>query len=157
VRRVRNRRHYSIVQKSSLNIVTQGGRAPPKGEDMNEKQRKIVRQFIGLHNEGVRAHLRLQGMLNHNGTLPRNERAERNIESWFLSAICADNYTSFNAANADYGKVVSLEIDSFNSSSGNPVIFEFDGDAWPHLIEESWTHLREEAVDETGLYLSDIV
>ena len=117
---------------------------------MNEKQRKIVRQFIGLHNEGVRAHLRLQGMLNHNGTLPRNERAERNIESWFLSAICADNYTF-------YGEVVSLEIDSFNSSSGNPVIFEFDADAWPHLIEESWTHLREEAVDETGLYLSDIV
>ena len=102
---------------------------------MNKQQRQIVRDFISLHNSRVSKHLRSLGLLNNNRTLPRSEGAQINLERWFFDAIDFDDYTlSVTGAG---GVEVYLEIGSFDSHSGNPVIFEFDAAAWPSLLEEA--------------------
>ena len=99
---------------------------------MNEQQRQIVRDFIELHNSKVITHLRSFGLLNNNRTLPRGEGVEINLERWFFDSI------SYTLGVTDAGGVeVILEIGSFDSASGNPVIFEFDAAAWPSLFEEA--------------------
>ena len=102
---------------------------------MNEKQRQIVRDFISLHNSRVSKHLRLLGLLNNNRTLPRSEGAQINLERWFFDAIDSYDYTL--SVNDVGGVEVSLEIGSFDSASGNPVIFEFDAATWPSFLEEA--------------------
>ena len=102
---------------------------------MTKQQRQIVREFIELHNSKVSTHLRSLGLLNNNGTLPSGEGAQINLERWFFGAINSDGYT---LSVTDAGGVeVNLEIGSFDSASGNPVIFEFDAAAWPSLFEEA--------------------
>ena len=102
---------------------------------MTKQQRQIVREFIELHNSKVSTHLRSLGLLNNNSTLPSGEGAQINLERWFFGAINSDGYT---LSVTDAGGVeVNLEIGSFDSASGNPVIFEFDAAAWPSLFEEA--------------------
>jgi len=102
---------------------------------MTKQQRQIVREFIELHNSKVSTHLRSLGLLNNNGTLPSGEGAQINLERWFFDVINSDNYT---LRVTDAGNVEAyLEIGSFYSHSGNPVIFEFDAAAWPSLFEEA--------------------
>jgi hypothetical protein len=102
---------------------------------MNKEQREIVRDYISLSHRRVSTHLRSLGLLNNNSTLPRGEGAQINLERWFFGAINSDNYT---LRVTDAGDVeVYLEIGSFDSASGNPVIFEFDAAAWPSLFEEA--------------------
>ena len=102
---------------------------------MNKQQRQIVRDFISLHNSRVSKHLRSLGVLNNNRTLPRGDGAQINLEHWFFDAIDSCDYTlSVTGAG---GVEVTLEIGSFDSASGNPVIFEFDAAAWPSLLEEA--------------------
>jgi len=102
---------------------------------MNKEQREIIRDFISLSHSRVSTHLRSLGLLNNNGTLPRSEGAQINLERWFFDSINSENYT---LSVDDAGGVgVNLEIGSFDSRSGNPVIFEFDAAAWPSLFEEA--------------------
>lgn len=102
---------------------------------MKQQQRKIVRDYINSQHKRCSEHLRSLGLLNNNGTLPRSEGSQINLERWFFDAINSDNYT---LSITDAGGVeASLEIGSFDSSSGNPVIFEFDAAAWPDLLEEA--------------------
>tara|TARA_R110000824_G_scaffold354291_2_gene541398 strand:+ start:150 stop:887 length:738 start_codon:yes stop_codon:yes gene_type:complete len=102
---------------------------------MNKEQREIVRDYISLSHRRVSTHLRSLGLLNNNSTLPRGEGAQINLERWFFGAINSDNYT---LRVTDAGDVeVYLEIGSFDSASGNPVIFEFDAATWPSLFEEA--------------------
>ena len=99
---------------------------------MNEEQRQIVRDYISLSHRRVSKHLRSFGLLNNNRTLPRGEGVEINLERWFFDSI------SYTLGVTDAGGVgVNLEIGSFDSHSGNPVIFEFDAAAWPSLFEEA--------------------
>ena len=102
---------------------------------MTKQQRQIVRDYISLSHRRVSTHLRSLGLLNNNGTLPSGEGAQINLERWFFDAINADNYT-LRVTDAG-GVEVNLEIGSFDSASGNPVIFEFDAAAWPSLFEEA--------------------
>ena len=93
---------------------------------MNKEQREIIRDFISLSHSRVSTHLRSLGLLNNNRTLPRGEGAQINLERWFFDSINSENYT---LGVTDAGGVgVNLEIGSFDSHSGNPVIFEFDAD-----------------------------
>ena len=102
---------------------------------MKQQQRKIVRDYINSQHKRCSEHLRSLGLLNNNGTLPRSEGSQINLERWFFDAINSDNYI---LSITDAGGVeASLEIGSFDSSSGNPVIFEFDAAAWPDLLEEA--------------------
>jgi len=102
---------------------------------MKQQQREIVRDYISRQHKRCSEHLRSLGLLNNNGTLPRSEGSQINLERWFFDAINSDNYT---LSITDAGGVeASLEIGSFDSSSGNPVIFEFDAAAWPDLLEEA--------------------
>ena len=102
---------------------------------MKQQQREIVRDYISRQHKRCSEHLRSLGILNNNGTLPRSEGSQINLERWFFDAINSDNYT---LSITDAGGVeASLEIGSFDSSSGNPVIFEFDAAAWPDLLEEA--------------------
>ena len=102
---------------------------------MKQQQREIVRDYISRQHKRCSEHLRSLGLLNNNGTLPRSEGSQINLERWFFDAINSDNYT-LSITNAG-GVEASLEIGSFDSSSGNPVIFEFDAAAWPDLLEEA--------------------
>ena len=102
---------------------------------MTKQQRQIVRDYISLSHRRVSTHLRSLGLLNNNSTLPSGEGAQINLERWFFGAINSDGYT---LSVTDAGGVeVNLEIGSFDSASGNPVIFEFDAAAWPSLLEEA--------------------
>tara|TARA_R100001086_G_scaffold244572_1_gene174495 strand:+ start:223 stop:933 length:711 start_codon:yes stop_codon:yes gene_type:complete len=102
---------------------------------MTKQQRQIVRDYISLSHRRVSTHLRSLGLLNNNSTLPSGEGAQINLERWFFGAINSDGYT---LSVTDAGGVeVNLEIGSFDSHSGNPVIFEFDAAAWPSLLEEA--------------------
>ena len=111
---------------------------------MNEQQRQTIRDFIELHNSKVSTHLRSMGLLNNNGTLPRGEGVQINLERWFFDSINSDNYT-FNVNNAG-GVGVNLEIRGFDSHSGNPAIFEFDAAIWPSLFEEAVSVWVEDGV-----------
>ena len=102
---------------------------------MNKEQREIIRDYIGLSHRRDSTHLRSLGLLNNNGTLPRSESAQINLERWFFDSINSENYT-LRVTDAG-GVEVNLEIGSFDSHSGNPVIFEFDAAAWPSLFEEA--------------------
>jgi hypothetical protein len=102
---------------------------------MNKQQRQIVRDFISLHNSRVSKHLRSLGLLNNNRTLPRSEGAQINLERWFFDAIDSCDYTL--SVTGVGGVEVTLEIGSFDSASGNQVIFEFDAAAWPSFFEEA--------------------
>lgn len=109
-----------------------------KGEQkMNEQQRAIIREYIELHNGKVSEHLRSLFLLNNNGTLPRNEAAQRKLETWFFDCLNEANY-SVEITPLDE-IVVRSEIREFYSDTGNPVDFEFEVDAWPSLIDEAVT------------------
>ena len=111
---------------------------------MNEQQRQTIRDFIELHNSKVSTHLCSMGLLNNNGTLPRGDGVQINLERWFFDSINSDNYT-FSVNDAG-GVEVNLEIRGFDSHSGNPVIFEFDAAIWPSLFEEAVSVWVEDGV-----------
>ena len=111
---------------------------------MNEQQRQTIRDFIELHNSKVSTHLRSMGWLNNNGTLPRGEGVQINLERWFFDVINSENYTF--SVNDDSGVGVNLEIRGFDSHSGNPVIFEFDAAIWPSLMKEAVSVWVEDGV-----------
>ena len=104
---------------------------------MNKQQRETVREYIELHNSGISKYLRSIYLLNNNGTLPRNEAAQINLERWFFQCLDEANYS---VEITPWDEVaVRLEIRGFDSDTGNPVDFEFEVDAWPSLIDEAVT------------------
>jgi len=104
---------------------------------MNKQQRETVREYIELHNSGISKYLRSIYLLNNNGTLPRNEAAQRKLETWFFDCLNEANYSVEITPSDDV--VVRSEIREFYSDTGNPVDFEFEVDAWPSLIDEAVT------------------
>jgi len=112
---------------------------------MNRIQREVVRDFVALHNDKIKAHLRSIGLINNNGTVPSAEKVQTELEQWFFHVI--DNYSleldiRTNGSDVEYtGNVnVHYEISKFNSYNRNPdvsIIFEFDANIWPNLLEEA--------------------
>ena len=70
---------------------------------MNNKQAKVISDYIDLHKGAIRSHAVIQP----------------DLMEWFLNAIESDNVTQIDDA-------CILEISSHLSKSGNPVIFEFE-------------------------------
>ena len=99
---------------------------------MNKYQKKIVREFIDLHNRFTDEWLREIGLLNPNGTFPSNKDHLKSLEDWFF-----DSLRSYRLAAFGDEIEVCYEIRGYESHNGIPIIFEFDASLWEHFLEEA--------------------